>query len=191
MAGSRDSLVVRDTATPELQRLARKVRDKRGLLRVLGRTLANELKDHYRHKDRTEPNRLGGQRTHYWREVADSVHAGNPSRDSIAVNIGHPTISQKVYGGTIYPKRAKALTIPMHPDGHGRHASEVPGDLFVYRDDAGKGYLARAENGGLEIIYALRSSVTQDPDPTALPDLKKIGVKFERIARDFLRRETR
>ena len=46
-----------------------------GILLVAGRAVANLLKRHYRGRDRAEPNKLGGPRTHFWREVADSVQA--------------------------------------------------------------------------------------------------------------------
>lgn len=178
-------MIIRDRASLGLAAIAKKVRNKPALLRVLGRQASQDLKTHFRKKDTTEPNRLGARRTHYWREVADSVSVGEPGADSIKVNIGHPTISQKVYGGQITAKRVKALTIPMHPEAHGRMASEIDG-LFPYKDDQGKGYLARAAGGGIEVMYALRKSVNQDPDPTALPGVAGLYRKLMPVARKFL-----
>lgn len=181
-----EGLIIRDRASPGLQRIAAQVKEPRALLAVLGRKGAQELKTHFRKKDTTQPNKLGGRRTHYWREVADSTRAGKATARSVTIRIGHPTISQKVYGGQIIAKRAKALTIPMHPDAHGRMASEFDDELFIHKDDQGKGYLARSTGGGIELMYALRKSVNQDPDPTALPNLARLSRKLIPVARKFL-----
>jgi hypothetical protein len=180
------SIRVSDRASPALNAIFKRVQDKKGLLTTLGRSLAVDLKAHFRKKDMTEPNKLGARRTHYWREVADSVSVKSPGSTSIAVGIGHPTISQKVYGGTITPKRAKALTIPVHPDGHGRMASEVDGLFVAGKVDQNKGVLARKAGGGIEVIFLLRKSVTQDPDPTALPNTRTEYRKLVGVARKYL-----
>ena len=63
-----------DQASPELRALSARVSNPIPGLKVAGRAVANLLRAHYRRKDQTEPNKLGGRRTHYWRAVAHSVH---------------------------------------------------------------------------------------------------------------------
>lgn len=86
----------------------------------------------------------------------------------------------KVTGGTITPKRAKFLTIPLIAEAKGvkafRYQEETGKRLFrpkgknVLMESTGKG-TARA-------VYALVSSVTQDPWPNALPPEELIGDAF-------------
>jgi hypothetical protein len=83
-------------------------------LAAVGREAHNQLVDHFRAKDKNEPNKLGGTRQHYWLGVASSVQ--NPVLENgdtqARVSITDPTIAQKVFGGVITAKRAKFLTIP-------------------------------------------------------------------------------
>ena len=109
----------RDEITPDLRRLLREARADGALGRILGRAAANELRRHFRARNNT-PNRLGGRRTNFWSRVAESVHSPRVSGSSIVVPINHPAIAQKVHGGTITPKKAKNLAIPIHPDAHGK-----------------------------------------------------------------------
>jgi hypothetical protein len=65
------------------------------------------------------------------------------------------------YGGTIVPKNAKALTIPMGIHKYsGVRARDVPG-LFVYRSKrTGQGYLVTKVGGRLEFWFRFAQSVT-------------------------------
>src|ERR1051326_4715156 len=102
-----------------------------GILQVVGRGVANLLKRWYRQRDREEPNRLGGPRTHYWLEVAGSVQAPVVEGESaVTVTISHPTIAQKIFGGPIRAKRVRNLTIPETPEAYGR----TPATFERFRD---------------------------------------------------------
>lgn len=107
----------------------------------------------------------------------------------------------KVTGGTITPKRAKALTIPLIPEAKGLYAS-------VYQQNTGKKLFtikgknalfertdqvvtgARGRRGragatpikqsGIRAIYALVKSVTMGPWPGAVPDDDVIASAFVR-----------
>lgn len=85
---------------------------------------------------------------------------------------GAPFLSHKVTGGTIRPKRAKALTIPMVSEAVGRRAADYQSTtgnrLFGVK---GKNALfEKTESGGVRAVYALVKQVTQKPWPGALPD---------------------
>lgn len=79
--------------------------------------------------------------------------------------------SFKVSGGTVTPKRAKYLTIPLIREARGMYVS-------VYEQNTGnklfkpKGknvLMERTGKGTARAVYALRTSVTHDPWPNALP----------------------
>ena len=62
-------------------------------LKQIGRRGANELKDWFRRRNLT-PNKLGGRRTNFWRQVADSVN--NPvieGTDRVRISITHPAFA--------------------------------------------------------------------------------------------------
>lgn len=145
------------------------------LLAVLGRETRNKLRKHYLHKHATEPNKLGGDRTGFWRSVAQSVQSPvNLGTHAVSVGIAHPAIRQKVDGGRIVAKRARALTIPISAEAYGRTVStfehELGIKLFRLPSKSGNGLLAEAQaDDRIKIHYVLRKSVDQKPDPDALP----------------------
>jgi hypothetical protein len=78
-----------------------------------------------------------------------------------------------VTGGTITPKTAKALTIPLISAAKGIGARNFGGKLFV----AGKALCQKIGNK-LEAAYALAQGVTQAPWPGALPDEQAVQDAF-------------
>lgn len=154
------------------------------VLLTVGREAQQQLKQHFRAKDRNEPNRLGGKRTHYWIGVADSVQ--NPvfqekgNVNQARVSITEPTFAQKLHGGVIRAKNVKNLTIPQTAEAHGRTAETFEAEtglkLFLVTSKSGKGFAALAAkfaSGGIVIEYILKPSVNQKPAPGALPDMKE------------------
>jgi hypothetical protein len=171
-----------------------------GLLAVLGRDLRNQLVTHFRARQQSNPNKLGGKRTNFWLQIARSVQSPAVEGDHVRVSINDPRIAQKVYGGTIRAKRAKSLTIPVAPEAYGRTAATLEHELgiklFVMPSDFGQGLLAATISKGkgknakntIKVFYVLRGSVHQDPDPEALPDRGKILVKLADRAEGYLQR---
>ena len=89
-------------------------------------------------------------------------------------------LSWKVTGGTITPKRAQALTIPLVP------AKRVPARAFedkLFR--AGQALVHKIGNQ-LEAVYALKKSVTQKSWPGALPPLEEVEKVFNDALIDAL-----
>ena len=62
------------------------------------------------------------------------------------------------FGCTITPKRAKYLTVPIHPEAVGRKARSIP-DLFFFQAASGEKFLAKGNGDSLEFYYWLASSV--------------------------------
>lgn len=190
-----DVKVVKDEATPALARLFYMTRNPQAMLKVLGRTAVRELTRHFNAKDTAEPNRLGGKRTHFWNDVADSVGQPAISSHAATVTIAHPAYSHKLTGGKISAKKAGSLTIPLIPEAHGRYASVFEGatgsKLFLYKAKSGKKntFLARSEGNGLELVYLLAKSVNQNPDKTAFPDEGTLSTAIQQQAEAFIQRE--
>jgi hypothetical protein len=165
---------IKDSARPELKKLIKKVSDPTPGLNIAGRAVANLLKGHFRNRDQ-EGNKLGGDRTHYWKGVQQAVNAPKAiSKDTVRVSISHPSILQKIFGGVIRAKRAGALTIPVNPLAYGRRASvlaqKLGTKLFRIKDSLA----AKDASGKITIYYLLRKSVNQRPDPKALPPKEEI-----------------
>lgn len=162
--------VVKDTARPMLAGLAKRVANPAPGLNIAARAVGNLLKKHFREKAQ-QPNKLGGERTFFWLAVAQGVNAPvQTSPTSVQVSVTHPAINQKIYGGTITAKRAGALTIPLVAVARGRRASALESFLGIKLFRV-KNVLAAVDPNTkkLTAYYALVKSVTQRPDPTALP----------------------
>lgn len=167
------------------------------LMARLGRATANDLKSHFRTKNRT-PNHLGGKRTNFWRQVADSVQNPQVSEGGHTVNvaINHPAIAQKLIGGEIRAKRVSFLTIPVSPEAYGRTTRTFEAEtglklifLKVGKGKTGNAVLATARGTGLQIEYVLKKSVNQAADPTALPDMQALSVKLLALADKHVEQE--
>jgi hypothetical protein len=156
-----------------------KSKNPRSILAAAGREGGNQLKKHFREKDRTEGNTLApDRRSHLWNKIAQSVQAPVISDRAATIDVTHPIIPQKVFGGPIIAKRAKALTIPISGEAYGRSTAtfeqETGLQLFVLKkknDPNGRGgLLAAAEGQGIKVHYLLTPRVDQEADPTALPE---------------------
>lgn len=178
----------KDEVTPHLRRLLKQAEPGSPLFRVLGRATANELKKHFRARNSKQPNKLGGRRTNFWSRVAESVHAPKHSAREILVPVNHPAIAQKVFGGTITPRKAKNLAIPIHPQAHGKSPRIIPG-LFFWRSARGtRGLGIKGSGGELVPLYVLKPSVTQSADREALPQGRQISDALTKAADIHLRR---
>lgn len=113
----------------------------------------------------------------------------------------------KVKGGTITPKRAKALTIPLIPEARGLYASvyqqntgrrlfTIKGKHALFERISGITSGARGRRGApgatsiktntIRAVYALVKSITQGPWPGALPPEEMLAVAFTNAWREGL-----
>lgn len=187
-----------DATGRNLQALSARLANPDGLSKVVGRLGVNLLKDHFRSRNAT-PNKLGGRRTNYWQRVADSVQDPRVGNGEVRISINEPTFAQKVFGGTITPKAAKALTIPVNPAAHGVTAavleSEIGTKLFLVKKNGGSalGVLAArlGESKELTVFYVLVASVDQAPDPDALPPFESFASALVKKAEEYVARVTK
>lgn len=168
MIGIRIS-VAEDTATPALAATTRGLAPA-ALGAVIGRAGRNTVREHLFARD-GQGNALGGRRTHFFGQAARATNFALQG-DTVVIAIDHVGIAQRFFGGTIRPKSAKYLTIPVHPAAHGKRAREFS-DLEVIFGAGGRPVAlarkARGRRGFGEIYYRLVRSVTQQPDTSVLP----------------------
>lgn len=144
---------------------------------VIGRAASNVFVAHYRMLNRTRPNKLGGKRTNYFLGAARGT-SYEVVPDGVLISTNQIGIRQRYYGGTIRPKKAKYLTIPVHPMAHGKRAGEF-GKLDLIRGRGGKPIAlalpAQGKRGFGTILYRLVQQVNQKPDPSILPTAEQLG----------------
>lgn len=177
----------RDEVTPHLRRLLKEAATNSPLSRVLGRAASNELKKHFRERNANSANKLGGKRTNFWTAVGASVQSPLAKPGVIVIPINHPAIAQKVFGGTITAKNSKNLAIPINPKAHGKSPRVFPLLQFAMTRSGTKLLGLKDGEGNMEWLYVLKPSVTQAPDPTALPKDEKVAAAMTRAADIYLR----
>jgi hypothetical protein len=162
----------KDDLSPALATLQKQAKNPRGLMAAAGRAITNLFKTHLRMLQRSRPNKLGGKRTNFWFQLAQSVNMPKLTETSVTVSISDPRAAHKHTGGTIRAKNARMLTIPVAPEAHGRRASVLEAELgiklFLLSRDSGAPLLVGQVGGGeqgLKVFYALKASVFQMPDP--------------------------
>lgn len=182
--------VKRDTATARLRELASPQR-RVAALRKGGEAVRDFLRRFWERKDAAEPNQwfsAGSIRTHFWNQIAQSVDEKVTTRGNEAtVTVKDHRLAQKIYGGPIFPVKAKALTIPNHPDAHGVSARELERQLgiklFILKV-RGEAYLAGKKGRSVVRYYMLRRSVNQAPWPKSFPERRSIS----RVLKDGVRK---
>ena len=170
--------VVVDSATPALRRLTANVSG-RAVFAAAASAVSQLVQQHLVDKDQI-PNRLGGDRTHFYAAAASGTNwEAYPGRAEVSV--AKEGSAQRLLGGTIRPVNRKYLTIPVTPQAHGRAASEFGSDLrFVLFGGTAKnpntvGILVLGEGASATVLYLLVRKVTQRADPTVLPTDERIA----------------
>ena len=142
------------------------------LNKVAGEGAARLVRDHLMQRNRSVDRDPGWEPSNYWANAAESAYSSSDA-DGATVHIPWAGVRWHRYGGTIEPRNAKALAIPLRPENKGVYPSKKfpnRGDAFVYRPKSGdKAFLATSDNGKLTLHYILLKSVSKDPDPTVLP----------------------
>lgn len=156
------------------------------------------VRNYYIEKNSKEPNKLRGRRTNFWTQVSRSVPAPEILPDlRIRIEITHPAISQKVYGGRIVPVKRRKLAIAIDRAAYGkspfRFARSIGQKLFFIETRNKKLFLAgKGPSGETKFFYVLVDRVEQKPWPGSMPDLDKLRESAERgmvaAVNDILRR---
>lgn len=178
----------KDEITPHLRSLLKQAGSNGPLATVLGRAGANELKKHFRERNKVG-NKLGGKRTNFWSAVGMSVQAPRTLPGRIVIAISHPAIAQKVYGGTITAKKTKNLAIPIDARAHGK-SPRVFSHLEFLMTKSGTKLLGLRDGSGINWLYVLKPSISQRRDPDALPKDGEMATALTKAAEIHLRQIT-
>jgi hypothetical protein len=191
--------IVQDTASPAVQALQVAFRPNE-INPLIGRAAAEATRQHYIELNRDRPNALGGARTNYYLGAARGT-SFTVYDDGVIISIRQIGIALRYYGGTVTAgkgvsaltgKPTRFLTIPVNPRAHGHRASEfdlevvynhngVPVALatkstlgVALKQSKGGKVLKRAIGRRGEIMFLLKRSVTQQADPSVLPQPDRI-----------------
>jgi hypothetical protein len=185
------TLTIEDLATPRVKSIlaALSPAQRKGMMQRLGKELERQLKAHFLMRE-GEPNKHGWPRQHFWsREVRDKTALREVTAERATVGINSAPFRYKVRGGIIRPGPGRRmLAIPMRAAAYGvlPRANTIPG-LFMARV-GGKLYLAAKDGQALRIYWRLVPSVTQPPDPRALPPMEQLRAALEARADKEIKR---
>ncbi len=162
----------------------------RPIMAAAGKGVEKQLRSWFLGRDK-EGNKRGWTSKHFWnREVRSNTALGEVSDAAAAVVISSPAFAQKMFGGTIKPKRGKFLALPLTADAYQAGSPREGGfdDLFCVKSGKGNWFLAVHEGKALRLKYRLVRSVTQAADPRALPPQEELEKTVVNAAESVIRR---
>ncbi len=185
---------------------------RRELNEALAIRLRREMKEHFAIKNR-EPNKMNAPKSNFWNQVADATDIGEVTDSGATVTVAEERFNIQLFGGTIFPKKAKALTIPLVVEARGESVASyklktgkrlfgIPGrNALFQKADRGGATESRVNftrgrdrsfgvklgaRQPLRAIFALAKSATIRKDPTALPSGETLLKALQEEAEDFL-----
>jgi hypothetical protein len=132
------------------------------MLKVAAAQGAKTVRQHFAELD--AKRHRSGVAHHYYAGAARAT-TWQVSGDDGSIVIDHVGIRLRIEGGTIRPKKAKFLTIPVDAEAQGKRASEFSGAAVIFNKSTGKGVITLGDR----VLYALVKKTTHAPDPSVLP----------------------
>lgn len=121
--------------------------------------------------------------THY---SPDKVLNGKSKNNVGEIIVDVPGVTRAYHDITIKPKRAKALTIPIHRSAYGFKAKHFT-DLFAIKRKDGKSFLARSlADGSLVFMYVLAKSAFQKQDKRLMPSDETLAENIANRLKPFI-----
>jgi hypothetical protein len=154
-----------------------------------GRDTADYLRRyHTRFRQKWQGDRyMAGPRSNlFWQQVVAGWQDPVVSGKRVTITNTFGLLKWKTTGGTITPKTAKMLTIPLVPEAKGLSAAEFVAEEGTPLFRVGNALMRRIGKR-LEGIYALKESVTQAPWPGAMPEQDEIKQVFSDSVRKQIR----
>lgn len=147
---------------------------RRQTFQIAGRASTNALKKYHRNFNaQGRWSKRGGGPSEFGEEVTRGWGMSRVDVNGVVITNAAPHFAFKITGGTITPKRRRALTIPLIPEARGRFAEvfeRVTGKkLFIPRGTSVLAYKDKSDPKGFRAVYALVRSVTHKPWPGAMP----------------------
>lgn len=195
------NLTIEDHATPALRALMTGLANRKRLMDRMGKAMEVELRAHFSRRD-SEGNKHGWPSKHFWHKTVRKATAfTGATNDEATVTIASREFAQKLYGGTIRAQGGRYLAIPLTakayaigrpalwPGGKGGSLRLVKGQHNAVLVENLYSTLRKKDRGqifGGEAQYVLKKSVTQAPDPRALPSETKLANAALIAARAYL-----
>lgn len=189
--------LTRDTLTADLQRKLRSIENPRIVMEAGAKAVQVGISKHLRQLQR-RGNEKGWPSRGFFFGQADSVEKrvgiAKVENDRALITIADPRFVHRILGGTVTPKRAKLLAIPLRPEayrlsGKGSIRESAPGlRLVVYSKGvyliedlagAGKGGAGRRQVS-VKPWFKLVPRVTHRPHPDEAPDADKLAADAAR-----------
>jgi hypothetical protein len=186
---------VTDRCSPMLRRIMNGLSEG-ALGKLFGTAGVDFLRAHFFKLDQERPNAMGGKRTHFYGRVARSCTYEVTLTGSVMLSAGEGTLglAQRIHGGEIHPVNAKWLTTPARKEAYGKRAREFSNlrlaffgrgkmalveaesvDItFGRKRKAGSRKVTPGQERGGAVMFWLRKSVTQQPDPSVAPNLRAL-----------------
>lgn len=172
------SVNIDEKANDELDADIARLTNRRPLVAAIGARGVKELRDHFLERE-SEPNARGFPKQHFWARIMRATALASVTESEATVVISDPAIHQKIHGGTIRPRETTFLAIPQVPEAVGRSPLVALPRTGSQKADGGSKKPTTAKAIPLKkdgvIWYWLVRSVTQRPDPRALPDEEKFA----------------
>lgn len=181
-------LIITGDAAERIREIAAQLKRPEAMWKELGRVGAITIRAHFAERD-SEPNKHDWKKRHIWAEFRAAT--GNPelAGNGVEITISDARFAMKVYGGTVVPREAKALTIPLVELAYGRRASvfEQEEGVHLFHPKGTNVLMALLPGASAPIpIYYLASSQTIPADPHALPPLELLASKCAEQAEKHL-----
>ncbi len=157
-----------DTATPNLDKLKRKLAQKSTINKLYARAVAILFRKHFRKLSGTNKNRFGVKNS-FWDRMRNSVR--KESTPTVSAVIMDRAVALRKFGGTVNPTGSKRfLTIPIHRDAYGKKAAEFE-DSYVITTKRNKKFIAiDGDDGDPKFLYLMTESTQHKPNSAATPD---------------------
>jgi len=130
--------------------------------KVMARSGANLVKDHLRFLSRKRHR--AGLPFNFYARAADATSSGVDAGAGY-ISIDHEGMALRRFGGTITPRKAKWLTIPVAVEAQGKRVGEFSDIQFIINRRTQKGVVL--QHG--KVLYAMTKSSTHKADTTVLP----------------------
>lgn len=169
-----------DQLSPQLREVYGKLQNRAPMMQKLGGILAKGIRKHFRQRN-SQPNANGWPKRNFWnKEGRENTALTHYDQTSATVTIASPAIVHKLKGGTVRPKRGRALAIPACAEAYRAiQPSAMNKDMleFVPIPKSGGliGLLAerqhdtRRRRRGGKVWFWLVAQATHRPDPNTLP----------------------
>lgn len=163
------SLVI-DTATPSLEALSKKLKQRKRIHTAMARAVANQFRDHFKSLSKSNKNRFGVKNS-FWDRMRSTVR--EEATDTVSAISMDRAVALRRFGGPVKPTgNRRYLTIPLSRRSYGKKATEFEESFVITikkKANERKYIVIKREDGGLDFLYLMIESTTHKPNSLAIP----------------------